>query len=257
MDFGLDTVLLFGAAMLAGGINVVAGGGGLLIFPALLLVGVPPLSANATSAAGIWIGLITSSVAYRRELKSVAGYLWPVTLASLGGGALGAWLVLHFSNEGFTAMVPYLVAIATLLFAFSPGLTRLAEQWRGNTDSGRLPFNQPMLIAGQGIISIYGGFFGGGAGILILTLLTLTNPAKIQVLQAIKIWVSICISTAAIVYFLFVDIISWPHVVLLAVATSLGGYSSAFVTQHVSAIWVRRWVIGIGSGLTLYFFMVA
>ncbi|MEO0888068.1 MAG: sulfite exporter TauE/SafE family protein [Cyanobacteria bacterium J06634_6] len=261
----LAIAFLFSAALLAGAINVLAGGGGLLVFPALLLAGVLPISANATSAVGIWVGSVISSWAYRKELKPVAGRLWPLTLISLAGGGLGAWLLLHFSDEGFGQVVPYLVAGGTLLFAIAPNLSKLSATRAAALKGSHLEnnevspsLNQPTLLMGQGIIATYGGFFGGGAGILMLTLLSLTNPGQLhgqlQTLQAVKLWMALCINAAAISYFLFANVINWPYAVVVALGTSLGGYSSVYLARRVSAVWLRRLVIAIGTVLSIYFF---
>lgn len=252
---GIEILFLFGAALAAGAINAIAGGGGLLVFPALLLVGIAPISANATSAMGIWIGMVFSGVAYRHKLSPVANQLLPLTLASLAGATFGAWLLLNFSNENFADIVPYLVGLGTVLFALSPRLVRLAR-WSHTTidPSCSLTLSRPILVIGQGIISIYGGFFGGGAGILMLTLLNLTSPGDLPTLQAVKIWMAICINAAAITYFTIENIINWPYALLVAAGTSLGGYSSVYLAQRVPTIWLRRLVIIIGSLLTVYFF---
>ena len=272
----LAIAFLFSAALMAGAINVLAGGGGLLVFPALLLAGVLPISANASSAVGIWVGSVISSWAYRKELKPIAGTLWPLTLISLAGGGLGAWLLLHFSDESFGQVVPYLVAVGTLLFAIAPKLSKLSARramaLRINSlknsssksdgiksNKVSLSFSQPALLVGQGIIATYGGFFGGGAGILMLTLLSLTNPSQLhgqlQTLQAVKLWMALCINAAAISYFLFANVINWPYAVVVALGTSLGGYSSVYIARRVSAVWLRRFVIAIGTVLSVYFFI--
>ncbi|MBE9060563.1 sulfite exporter TauE/SafE family protein [cf. Phormidesmis sp. LEGE 11477] len=263
-----EVAFLLVAAIAAGGINAIAGGGGLLVFPALVLTGISPISANATSAAGIWVGMLASSFAYRSELKSVSKRLWPVTIASLAGGALGAWLLLTFSDEGFAIVVPYLVAIGTLLFALSPQISALAKNISRNTSSrsskqpesamvaDELPLlKQPLLLWGQGLVSIYGGFFGGGAGILMLTLLRLTNPGRLQTLQSVKVWMALCINAAALSYFVFANIINWPYAALVAMGTSAGGYSSAYFARRVSTVLIRRFVIATGTMLSIYFFL--
>lgn len=264
MTLELETGFLFAAAIVAGVINSVAGGGGLLVFPALLLTGIGPLSANATSAAAIWIGMVISGVAYRHELQPIACRLWPVTIASLMGGLLGALLLLNFSDESFAGIIPYLIALGTALFAFSPRLILLAQRLRRHPQIGdgkhtgkpqTMRFNQPVLFLGQGGIAFYGGFFGGGAGILMLSLLSLTNPGKLQTLQAVKIWMSICINAAALSYFVFANIISWPHVILMAIGTSVDGYSGVAIAKYIPATWLRRVVIAMGITLTLYFFI--
>ena len=268
MHHELETLLLFGAAVMAGGINAIAGGGGLLVFPALLFAGIAPLSANATTTAAVWIGALISGATYHKELRSVARRLGPVTIVSFAGGAIGAFSVLRFSDRGFEAIIPYLVALGTLLFAFAPKFTQLSKSYKSSSykSSGSLAspapsaqnitLNQPSFIIGQGVISLYGGFFGGGAGILMLTLLTFTNPGKLQTLQSIKIWMSLCINAAALLYFTVVGIVSWPHVIVTASGTSLGGYLGVRFAKRISAVWLRRLVIAIGSGLTLYFFIV-
>ncbi|EDX86304.1 hypothetical protein S7335_4007 [Synechococcus sp. PCC 7335] len=250
----LEAAFLLAAAIAAGAINAIAGGGGLLVFPALILSGIAPISANATSAAGIWVGMLASSFAYRLELRSVSRRLWPVTVASLAGGALGAWLLLNFSDEGFAVVVPYLVAIGTLLFAFSPDIARLSKRSRGNT--AKLPMlNQPLLLLGQSLVALYGGFFGGGAGILMLTLLRLTNSGPLQTLQAVKVWMALCINAAALSYFVFVGVIDWPYAGLVAMGTSIGGYSSAYFAKSVPAVLLRRFVVVTGTILSIYFFV--
>lgn len=272
MTFELETGLLFTTAIVAGVINSIAGGGGLLVFPSLLLTGLGPLSANATSAAAIWIGMVMSGAAYRHELQPIAHKLWPVTIASLMGGLLGALLLLNFSDESFAGIIPYLIALGTVLFAFSPQLIQLAQRFKkqpeslsGGRQSGKqsrkqtglspsMRLNQPMLFIGQGGIALYGGFFGGGAGILMLSLLSLTNPGNIRTLQAVKIWMSICINAAALSYFVFANIISWPYVILMAIGTSVGGYSGVYMAKHIPVIWLRWVVIIMGSTLTVYFF---
>ena len=263
MHHELETVLLFGAAMMAGGINAIAGGGGLLVFPALLFAGIAPLSANATTTAAVWIGALISGATYHKELRSVARRLGPVTIASFAGGAIGAFSVLRFSDRGFEAIIPYLVALGTLLFAFAPQFTQLSKSYKSSVSlavpapsTQKITLNQPPFIIGQGIISLYGGFFGGGAGILMLTLLTFTNPGKLQTLQSIKIWMSLCINAAALLYFTVVGIVSWPHVMVTASGTSVGGYLGVRFAKRISAVWLRRLVIAIGSSLTLYFFIV-
>ncbi|MEL7350620.1 MAG: sulfite exporter TauE/SafE family protein [Cyanobacteria bacterium P01_A01_bin.116] len=276
MELGWETGFLLGAAIAAGVINVIAGGGGLLVFPSLLLVDIAPISANATSAAGIWLGTLVSGFAYRRELQPVGHKLWPITLITMAGSAVGAGLLLKFSDDGFAVVVPYLVALSTLLFAVSPQLARLslrhrtanagdrttdktADKTADKTTAANFPaqstqLNQPMLLIGQGFIATYGGFFGGGAGILMLTLLSLTTPGKLQTLQAIKIWMALCINAIALAYFTVAGIINWPYALIVAAGTSMGGYGSVAMAKRLPAVWLRRGVIAIGVSLSIYFF---
>lgn len=249
-----EAIFLFFVALLAGSINAVAGGGGLLVFPALLFAGLLPLNANATSATIVWVGSLSSTIAYRQELVvAQRSIVWQLTLVTTLGAALGAWLLLHFSNEAFSEWIPYLLLLATTLFAFGPlilkqpFLKRFAMQPSATSDW------KPLVI--QSLIAIYGGFFGGGAGILMLGVLGLLNLGNIHTLNGFKAWLATCINAVAIVQFVRVGIVAWPQAILMASGTALGGYSSALIAHHISPQWIRYFVIGVGYSLGLYFFM--
>ena len=182
---------LFAAAFAAGGLNAVAGGGTLITFPALVAAGVPPIVANATSSVSQWPGYVASSLTFRRELagqRAMAG----MSVASLLGGLAGGWLVTVVSPRLFDVLIPWLILLATAMFAFSATLTRWMSQHAANVGRSTGP-----LLLGQFVVSIYGGFFGGGMGIMMLALYSLFALDTLTRMNALKTWLSVLISGIA------------------------------------------------------------
>lgn len=164
-------LLLFSVALVAGVVNGVAGGGGLILFPTLILTGMPPIQANATNTASLWVGTVASTIAYRQELAGLRQELLLLTSTSITGGILGAYLLLQTPTDTFTVLIPYLMLTATLIFAFGQPTIR----WMRARTPAQAQYRLPLAIGLplQFAIAIYIGFFGGGAGIVILALLDL------------------------------------------------------------------------------------
>ncbi len=242
-----QNLLLFAAALLAGIVNGVAGGGGLIVFPALLITGVPAVNANATNAAALWFGTAASTLAYREELSTHRRELFLLTGCSVVGGVLGAYLLLHTSPANFAALVPYLMLIATLLFTFSQPLIKWLRL------KSRLPMFVILLL--QLAIATYGGYFGGGAGILILAVLNIMGIQNIHTMNAFKTWLATCLNAVAVIYFALAKTIFWQQAMMMAVAAVIGGYSSAYFARKLNPSWVRYFVIGVGFTMTCYFFL--
>jgi uncharacterized protein len=242
-----QNLLLFAAALLAGIVNGVAGGGGLIVFPALLLTGVPAVNANATNAAALWFGTAASTFAYLPELSNHRRELVLLSGCSVVGGVLGAYLLLHTSPANFAALVPYLMLIATLLFSFSQPLIKWLRL------KSRLPMFVILLL--QLAIATYGGYFGGGAGILMLAVLNIMGIQNIHTMNAFKTWLATCLNAVAVVYFALAKTIFWPQAMMMAIAAVIGGYSSAYFARKLNPSWVRYFVIGVGFTMTGYFFL--
>jgi uncharacterized protein len=248
-----QNLLLLAAALLAGIVNGVAGGGGLIVFPALLITGVPAVNANATNAAALWFGTAASTLAYREELSTHRRELVLLSGCSLVGGVLGAYLLLHTSPANFAALVPYLMLIATLLFTFSQPLMRWLEQKQFMLSKARLPMFVVLLL--QLAIATYGGYFGGGAGILMLAVLNIMGIQNIHTMNAFKTWLATCLNAVAVIYFAIAKTIFWQTAIMMAVAAIIGGYSSAYFARKLNPSWVRYFVIGVGFTMTSYFFL--
>lgn len=247
-----SSFLLFSVALLAGTVNGVAAGGGLIVFPTLLFTGMPPIQANATNAASLWVGTFASTIAYRQELASLRRELLLLTTTSVTGGLVGALILLHTPQAQFTALIPYLMLIATLLFAFGQPLI----QWLRNRATLQAQYQLPIGIAIllQFGIAIYIGFFGGGAGIMMLAILDLMGLRNIHAMNAIKTWLATCTNGVAIIAFIAAHVVLWSEAAIMAMGALIGGYGSAYLARQLDPIWVRGSVIAVGSALTAYFF---
>ena len=250
----IDGILLFGAAVLAGAMNSVAGGGSFVSFPTLIFTGVPPIPANATSTVALWPGSVAAIKAYGDKLPKSARLLVPLILSSIGGGLVGALILLHTPQATFMRLVPYLFLAATLLFTFGKRLSK----WLGAHVrlSGQLSWK---AIGGaalvQVFISVYGGFFGGGIGILMLALLAMLRMEDIHSMNALKSLLAAAINGAAVVTFVVARAVFWPQALLMIVGAVGGGYGGASLAQKLDPRWVRGFVIVVGFSMTAYFLL--
>jgi uncharacterized membrane protein YfcA len=244
---------LFLAAVAAGAINSVAGGGSFNSFPALLLVGVPPISANATNATALWPGTLASVGAYRRELAVQRRGIVLFSAISLLGGGIGALLLLQTQERTFEQLIPYLLLAATLIFALSPRITRWTRQWSRHGHE-RWFHHLPVLALYFGV-AVYGGFFGAGLGILTLAVLGLLGLDHIHEMNALKVLQASLVNGIAVLTFALAGAVQWPLALLMAAGGILGGYGGAAIARRVNPVAVRWLIIAISVSLTLYFFI--
>jgi uncharacterized membrane protein YfcA len=249
----VEAIFLFLAALMGGGLNSVAGGGSFFVFPALLFVGVSPISANATNTVALWPGSIASVGAYRRELVRQHQGLPQLIITSVVGSIIGAQLLLGTQEATFARLVPYLLLLATLIFAVSGPLTRRlrARQAAHPASPWLARFVVPLI---QLATAIYGGFFGGGIGILMLATLALTGMDDIHEMNAIKTLLATLINGVAVVAFIAAGVVRWPEALVMIAGATVGGYGGASLARRLQPIVVRRFVIVVGMALTLYFF---
>lgn len=247
-------LLLFAAATVAGAVNSVAGGGTFFSFPALLAVGVPAVPANATNAVALWPGSAASVWAYRRELGTQRQKLPLLAGISIVGGIIGGLLLLITSNETFKLLLPYLLLFATLVFTFSGPVTRrLRDRRPANEKPSPLrALGVPLL---QLATAIYGGFFGGGIGILMLATLAIMGMENIHEMNSVKTLLATLINGAAVVLFVLGGAVYWPEALIMVVGATAGGYVGAAVARHIEPKLVRRFVIVCGFALSLYYFL--
>jgi uncharacterized membrane protein YfcA len=247
----LESILFaFAAAMLAGGLNSVAGGGSFISFPALLLVGLPPIVANATNNTAMWLGTLSSAGGYREEFEAGLGCVVPALLVAAAGGAAGAVLLLVTPEQTFSRMIPWLLLLATLIFAGSDLLRGAA---RGTSAAlGRIT---PKLLLPLFVVAIYGGYFGAGVGIVVLALLALAGWTAIHRMNAVKVLLAACINGVAVIPFAVAGKIAWSIALVVAVGAMLGGYFGARLARRVRPAVVRWGVVAVGSAMTLYFFL--
>lgn len=243
-------------AVIAGAINSVAGGGSFLTFPALMFCGVTPIRANATNTVALWFGSLASVGAYRNHLEGQKRALMTLLVTSLIGGLIGALLLLRTPDATFKLLLPWLLLTATLIFIFGPYLTaflRRVVHLDINAPQNLVPFLVGCAL--QLVIAVYGGFFGGGIGILMLALLTLLGCEEIHAMNGLKTVLATTINGIAAVAFVWANVIDWPQCVVMMVGSIFGGYGGAVLAQRVSPEIIRRIVIAIGVGMTAYFFV--
>jgi uncharacterized membrane protein YfcA len=260
-----QALALFVAAILGGALNSVAGGGSFLTFPTLAWAGVPLIQANATSSAALWPGSLASVGAYRRELRGRRGVPLLATV-SLVGGAAGAVVLLNTPQATFQRLLPYLLLGATLIFAFGgrvgAALRRAARKGGAQGRPEGAPVRTPWAsVAGlcllQGVIAFYGGFFGGGIGLLMLAGLALIGLENIHAMNAVKTLMAVLINGVAVAVFVWKGAIYWPQAAVMVAGATLGGYAGAHYARRLDPMLVRRGVIGVGAVMTAIFFIRA
>jgi uncharacterized membrane protein YfcA len=239
-------LLLFLAAAVGGAINSVAGGGSFVAFPALLFAGVAPVPANATNTIALWPGSLAGAVAYRRELGSVRRTLAPLGAAALAGGLVGSILLLRTSDHTFVLLIPWLLLFATLLFSFGGAV--VARFTRG----AHAPL--PIAIGAQLAISVYGGYFGGGMGIMMLAVLSLLGMVDIHPMNALKTVLATLVNGVAVVAFIVAGAVAWAPGAVMIVGGVVGGYAGASIARRVSPARVRALVLSVAWIMTGYFF---
>ncbi|GAA4254996.1 TSUP family transporter [Azospirillum formosense] len=243
----LAMVLLMVAAFASGVLNAVAGGGAFITFPALLFAGVPPVSANVSSTVALFPGQMASAWAYRKEIRGVTEVsVTAFSVVSLIGGVVGAILLLTTPDRAFAGLVPWLLLFATAVFAVGSFMPALAARLRL---SGR------SVLVVQFVIAIYGGYFGGGIGFLMLAALTLFGLRDIHAMNGLRILLAALMNGAAVAAFCLSDAVSWPETAVMAVSAIAGGYAGAHAAKRVSRDVMKWVVVSIGVGLTLYFFI--
>jgi uncharacterized membrane protein YfcA len=238
--------LLTGAAALAAGVlNAIAGGGSFLTFPALVFAGVPPLAANATSAIAVSPGYLGSTLGFATELRTLPGALLrrEVVTAALGG-LVGAGLLLLTPARLFAGIVPWLLLLATALFALGPRLSRLSG------GAGHPRARLPGLLA----VSVYGGYFNGGLGILLMALYTLTGENRLHTVNALKNLNSFVLSLLSVAAFALAGAIVWPQAVWMMLWATVGGWLGARLARRLPVQGVRALVITTGVVMTTVFF---
>jgi uncharacterized membrane protein YfcA len=241
-----DGLLVLAAGTLAGAINAVAGGGTLISFPALLSVGISPVTANITSSVGLLSGYAGGSVAYRQELEGQRERAKGLLIAAVVGGLVGAVLLLLTPGERFRDVVPFLILLSSALLAVQP---RLAGWLKGH-GSDRPAWQVQVPV---GLAAVYGSYFGGALGVILLAVLGLLVADELQRLNALKGVLSLVINLAGVAVFLFTGHVDWLAAGLLAVGAYLGATVGVKAARKLPGQTVRAFVVvaGLVVGVTL------
>jgi hypothetical protein len=237
------TALAFLAAFAAGAINSVAGGGTLVSFPALVGLGLPSITANATSTVAIWPGSLGGMLGFRRELRGMPARMYGLVLPSLVGGFAGAMLLKLTPASVFDRLVPLLILFATCLFMAQDAVQRLLRIGSASTSS-RGWFAGAMAF--QLAVGVYGGYFGAGLGIMMLAALSIIGLSDIHQMNGLKNLLALCVNGVAALYFVWNGMVYWPDVVVMAIGAIAGGVGGAGLARRLGRPAVRRIVIAVG-----------
>jgi uncharacterized membrane protein YfcA len=239
--------ILIAAAFGAGVVNSIAGGGQLLAFPAMVFSGVPSVVANASSTVALFPGMFAASLAYRGHFKRLEGIpLTKALVASMAGGLVGAMLLLLTPESTFDVVIPWLLLFASFVFIFGRPLSMMFKQ--------QLHIGVPALMALQFCLAIYGGYFGGGLGIVLLGVWTLLGHTDIHALNAYKTLLAGALNGAAVVLFVVTGTVAWHGTLLMLVGSVLGGYVGAHTARRMNPAHVRNVISVISVAVTIAFF---
>ena len=249
-------VFLFFTSMLAGALNSVAGGGSFLTLPALIYAGVPAVAANATSTVALWPGSVSTAWAYRRELSHRGRWLTILSVVSVVGGLLGALLLVRTSDTSFLRLLPWLMLLATVTFTFG-GQVTARMRGRGPSLLGAHDDDHPTAwtLLLQLVIATYGGYFGGGMGIMMLAVFAITGMTDMHAMNGLKALLAVAINGVALVEFARSGTVVWTHAVVMLLGGIIGGYVGASLARRLPGHQVRWFVIVIAWTMTIYFFI--
>jgi len=243
-------LLLMAAAFAAGIINSVAGGGSFLTFPALVFAGVPAVVANASSTVALVPSAMAAAFSYRRDIERLGEKRvksWFVV--SLIGGAIGAALLLFTSDKTFRQIAPWLLLLATLIFSFGAQIS--------SAFGGRLHANQTLMLALLFPIAVYGGYFGGGIGIMILAAFRLYGLTDIHGMNGVKTILGGSLNAIAALVFIAAHQVYWRPTLAMMAAGIAGGYVGPVIARRMAPGVIRMVVIAVGVSMTIYFFYIS
>jgi len=248
-------VLLSFAGLLAGAMNSIAGGGSLVTFGAMLAIGISPTLANTSSSVALVPGALGSLYAYRRDVSRKDPLLWILAGAGVVGGAIGAFLLLRSGDDLFARLVPWLLCGATLLFAFQGRV----QKWLGaKPTDGDLPpaagWRLWALFAFQVVVATYGGYFGAGMGILMLSALAFSGVRNLSRANGLKTVGAVAINSIAAAGFIWSGHVHWTAVGAITGGAILGGFGGAFFARKAPQQMVRSAIVVVGLVITLISF---
>jgi uncharacterized protein len=240
------------AAFAAGLVNALAGGGTLITFPVLTLLGVPPVAANVTNTVALCPGYLGATLAQKDLLADQKSRLWWLLPAGAIGGFAGALLLLFTGERLFTAVIPWLILLASLLLAVGEPLKKWLAKSHNSGQNGRSNLLASLPVA---LAAVYGGYFGAGLSVIILAVLGITLSGSITKLNALKQAIAFATNVAAAVMFVFSGQVIWLTAAIMAVTALLGGAAGGKLAGKLNPTMLRWVVVIIGLGVAVYYFL--
>ncbi len=253
----MDWIILGIAGFLGGMLNAVAGGGSFITLPALIFVGVPPIAANATGTAALLPGYIASAWRFRKDVELPANLSFiKIALIAIVGGCLGAITLLMSSETLFSSLIPWLILFATIAFIVGP---RLVQKKMAQTHDAsvalkptrRQVFNSSLIILG---VCIYGGYFNGGLGIILLAALGLMGQTNLHGMNGLKNVLSAILTAVAVCVYAAGDTLSFQYLVIVGIFAIIGGYTGAVIAYRISQKYLRYFIVTVGLFMSAVFF---
>lgn len=254
-----QAIFLFFAAVIAGTLNSIAGGGSFVSFPALMFTGVPGVQANATNTVAVWPGLAATVFTYFKRLHVPARLLVPLLVTSVAGGFAGALLLIKTPQRTFEHVIPWLLLGGTLLFAYGPRIRSIA----GKTGSAAPDLRSTSWLALsaasllQLLVGTYGGYFGGGIGFVMMGMMAALGMSDIHNMNALRTLLAAAINIVAVATFIVAGAVLWPQCLVMILGAMAGGWSGGHYAQKADPKKLRYLVILVGLGMSAYFFVSA
>jgi len=245
----VEGFVLFAAGLIAGGMNAAAGGGSFVTLPALVFAGVPSLSANASSTVALFPGALASGYAYRLDIEPIAGTaLRLLVLLSLLGGLLGALLLLVTPQRMFEHVMPWLMLVATVVFALGPTLGQLLAR-------AQLKIGGRTIAVMQFLFGVYGGYFGGAVGLMMMALWSVVGATDMRPMSATKTLLVVATNAVAVVCFVAARQVWWTQTTCVLLGALCGGYFGARVARRIPSPQLRAGITVFNVAITIVFFV--
>jgi uncharacterized membrane protein YfcA len=237
---GSEYILVGLAAVMAGAVNALAGGGTLITFPTLLAFGIPPIGANVTNTVALCPGYMGATLAQLRDMRGQRQRLWLFLCAGVIGGITGGLLLLHTGEKAFRALIPFLILLASGLLAAQGPVRRWLA--RRSNRAGAVQFPERWTTFPIVLAAIYGGYFGAGLSVIVLAVLGLMVDDSLTRLNAIKQAIAFSVNSAAAVFFLFSGRVVWPAALVMAAGATVGGALGGRLASRIKSD-ILRWVV--------------
>ena len=250
---GIEYLFVALAALAAGAVNALAGGGTLITFPTLTFLGIPAVAANVTNTVALCPGYFGGTLAQLNDLRGQNVRLWIVVPASIVGGVIGGFLLLQTGEKLFRQLVPFLILLASILLAIQGPVRAWLVRRLGEHQSGTGMEKFAWLPVG--LASVYGGYFGAGLSVIVLSALGLTLEDTLTRLNALKQAVAFSVNVAAAIFFLFSGQVVWSAAIVMAIGALIGGVLGGRLAGRISPSTLRWTVVTIGVVISIIYFI--